>query len=79
MYVPDCVLLQRGRELILAELRIPARFWNGTDVHQLPDTMRRQPLEKLLDGQRGVADGKNGQGFTTARRYERIAAKSASL
>jgi hypothetical protein len=79
MYVPDCVLLQKGRELILAELRIPERLGDRADVHQLPDTMRRKPLEKLLDGQSGVADGKNSQGFTSARRYERTAAKSASL
>jgi hypothetical protein len=62
------VLLQRNRELILAELGIPARLRDRADVNQLLDAVRLEPLEELLDGKRGVADGKDRQGFTTVRR-----------
>jgi hypothetical protein len=79
MRVPDSVLLQRSGQLILAELRIPARLRNRAYVDQLPYAVRIQRFEKLLDGQCRVADGKDRQGFTTARRYERIAESSASL
>jgi hypothetical protein len=68
MDIPDCVSLERNGELILAELRIPERFGDRADVDKLLNAMRFKRLEKLLDGERGVADGEDGQGFTTARR-----------
>jgi hypothetical protein len=77
--VPDPVLLQRNCELILAELGIPARLRDGANVHKLLDAVRLEPLEELLDGKRGVADGEDRQGFTTARAYARIDDSSASL
>ncbi len=79
MYVPDSTLFQRDRELILAEMRMPARLRDRTDVDELLYAMRFKRFEKLLDGERGVADGVNGQGFTTARRYERIVESSVSV
>ena len=68
MYVPDTVLFQGSGELILAELRIPARLRNRADIHELLNAVRVQHFEELLDGERGVADGEYRQGFTTARR-----------
>ena len=63
MYVPDSVLLQRSGELILAELRIPARLRDRADVHELLNAVRLEHFEKLLDGERGVADGEDRQGY----------------
>jgi hypothetical protein len=79
MDVTDSVLLQRDVELVLAELRIPARLRDRPDIDKLLNAMSLQQVEKLLDGQRGVADGEDRQGFTTVRRYESIAESSASL
>src|ERR1051326_2987401 len=64
MLVSDSVLLQRNRELILAELRIPARFRDRADIDKLPDAVRLKRLQELLEGQRGVTDGEDRQGFT---------------
>lgn len=77
--IPDSALFQRRGELILAEMRMASRFRNRSNVYQLSNAVRGQHFEKFLDGQCGVADGEDLQGFSTARRYERIAESSASL
>ena len=77
--VPDVVLFERRGELILAEMRMASRLRNRADVDELTNAVGVQHFEKLLDGQRGVADGEDRQGFTTVRRYARIAESSASL
>ena len=79
MGIPDFVLKKRLGELLLPELRIPARLGYRPDVNEPPNTMSLEHFEELLDRERRVADGEDRQGFTTARRYERIAASSASL
>ena len=79
MDIADSVLFQRWTELVLAELRIPERLRDRADVDELLYDVRLQRFEKLLDGQRGVADGEDRQGFPTARRYESIAVNSGSL
>jgi len=79
MGVPDSVCLQRDGELILAKLRIPTRLRNRPDIDELPNGVRRQRFEKLLDGKRRVTDGEDRQSFTAVRRYVRIAESSASV
>ena len=59
MDVPDPMNFQGRRQLILSKLRIAARLGDGADVHELPNAVGFQRLEKLLDGQRGVADGED--------------------
>jgi len=49
-------------------LRIPARLGDGADVHKLPNAVRLEHFEELLDRERRVADGEDGQGFTAVRR-----------
>ena len=78
MPVGDSMSRECGRKLILTELRIMARPGNGAHVGELPDSVRLERFEELLDGKRRVADGENRQGFTTVRRYERIADNSES-
>jgi hypothetical protein len=68
MHVPDSVLVQRNRELVLTELRIPARLRDRTDVDELLNAVRLENFKELLDRERGVADGENRQGLATARR-----------
>jgi hypothetical protein len=79
MDVSDSALLQRWTELVLAELRIPQRLGYRANVHELLYAVSLKRFEKLLDGQRGMADGEDRQGFITVRRYARIADNSASL
>jgi len=66
--VADSVLFQRWTELVLAELRIPERLRNRADVDELLYAVRLQRFEKLLDRQRGVANGEDRQGFMVVRR-----------
>lgn len=79
MHVLNSLLPERSPQFILPELRIPARFRNRADIDELPDAMHPQYFEEFLDRKRRVADGEDRQGFTTVRRYERIAPSSASL
>ena len=79
MPIFDPAAFERSRKLILAELRIAPRLRNGADVGQLRDPMRLKRFEELVDRLRRMADGENRQGFTTVRKYERIADNSASL
>src|SRR5262249_27480603 len=59
MQVPDAVLLQGNRELILSELRIAAGLRDRAHIDKLMNTVRFEHFEKFLDGKRGMADGED--------------------
>lgn len=52
---------KRLSQLIRIELRIVARFGNGSDIRDLLDFMRRQYIQELVDWMRRVADGPDGR------------------
>jgi len=70
MDVLDATLVQRIGELILAELRIAARFGDGADVDEPPDAVRLEHFEELLDGERGVSDGEDHTGCSKVLSFE---------
>jgi hypothetical protein len=54
---------ERFREGLGIELRIVARFRDGTDVHQLFDVVCVQETDELFDRPRGMTDGEDCLGI----------------
>jgi len=51
--------IQAAWKILSIELRIAPRTGDGSDIHQLPDTVRFEDRDELLDRMRGVTDREN--------------------
>src|SRR6185437_4956774 len=61
VHVVDPGPLQGETKLILAKLRIVARARNRAYIGQLPNAVRVQQRNKIIDRPRGMTDGENGE------------------
>src|ERR1017187_8969667 len=56
MLINDSRVLQTAGQIFLVELRVVPRTRDGSDIHQLPDAVRVQNTDELIDRMRGMAD-----------------------
>ena len=60
MAITDALDAQKIVQRIAIELRVPSRFWDRTDVHELRNVVQSQQRQKMIGGMGRVPDGKEG-------------------